>query len=252
MLVGKNKKRAAIFFIITTNDLKMNIPGITFLKDSKGNLWGAQVDIVMHQQAFERFFDKLIGAGNTRGLQFIKDSKGNVVACQIDLRIHQQVFDDFFNALIEANRQSVIVPPNNSTNAQRAEMINRLLAHARTLIGTPYRVGGTTRATGLDCSSFTQLVFREAGIPVSLGRSSRDQILQGVSVSVDNLQPGDLVFFATTDSDPQRISHVGIVTKGGMPQEATFIHASTSRGVVEQPIFTSYFAPRYRGARRVI
>lgn len=229
----------------------MNIPGITFLKDSKGNLWGAQIDIVMHQQAFERFFDKLIAARNTQGLQFLRDSKGNVTACQVDLRIHGQVFDDFFNALIEANRPpapSPVQPP----APQRAELINRLLAHARTLIGTPYRPGGTSRETGLDCSGFTQLVFREANMPVSLRRSSAEQILQGVPVSADQLQPGDLVFFATTDSNPNRISHVGIVTKGGSPQEATFIHASTSRGVVEQPIFTSYFAPRYRGARRVV
>ncbi|WP_250630298.1 C40 family peptidase [Rhodoflexus caldus] len=231
----------------------MNIPGITFLKDSKGNLWGAQIDIAMHQQQFERFFDRLIAARNTQGIQFLKDSKGNVTICQVDLRIHQQVFDDFFNALIEANQPIKPQPPvATPANSQRSEMINRMLAHARTLIGTPYRSGGTTRETGLDCSGFTQLVFQEANMPVKLGRSSRDQILQGTSVSVDQLQPGDLVFFATTDHDPNRISHVGIVTKGGTQQEAMFIHASTSRGVIEQPIFTDYFRPRYRGARRVV
>ncbi|MCS6968227.1 MAG: C40 family peptidase [Cytophagales bacterium] len=229
----------------------MQLPGITFLKDSKGNLWGAQIDLTTHQQEFERFFDKLIASGNTQGLQFLRDSKGNLTACQVDLRIHQQVFDDFFNNLIKSNQPTRSVPAQGQS-LQRSELINRLLAHARTFIGTPYRPGGTSRQTGLDCSGFTQLVFKEAGMPVNLGRSSREQIMQGVPVGVDQLQPGDLVFFATTDSDPMRISHVGIVTRGGPPQEAMFIHASTSRGVVEQPIFTEYFAPRYRGARRVI
>lgn len=230
----------------------MNIPGITFLKDSKGNLWGARVEIALHQELFDRFFDKLIASGNTRGIEFLRDGKGNVTTCQIDLRIHQQAFDDFFNALIMNNRPPRPQPSSGDTAAlQRTELINRLLAHARTFIGTPYRHGGTTRE-GLDCSGFTQLVFREAGMPVRLGRSSRDQMMQGVPVETDRLQPGDLVFFATTDSDPERISHVGIVTKGGKPQEAMFIHASTGRGVIEQPIFTDYFAPRYRGARRVI
>lgn len=231
----------------------MNIPGVTFLKDSKGNLWGAQIDIVLHQRPFERFFDKLIAARNTQGIQFLKDSKGNVSLCQVDLRIHQQVFDDFFNALIEASQPPKPQPPStNTVNLQRSEMISRMLAHARTLIGTRYQSGGTTRETGLDCSGFTQLVFNEANMPVKLGRSSRDQILQGTSIGVDQLQPGDLVFFATTDRDPNRISHVGIVTRGGTQQEATFIHASTSRGVIEQPIFTDYFRSRYRGARRVV
>jgi len=231
----------------------MNIPGITFLKDSKGNLWGAQIDIAMHQQPFDRFFDKLIAARNTQGIQFLKDNKGNVSICQIDLRIHQQVFDDFFNALIESERSRQPQPLiSNPENLQRNELINRLLAHARALIGTRYQPGGTSRETGLDCSGFTQLVFQQANMPIQLGRSSRDQMLQGSVVSMDNLQPGDLVFFATTDHDPERISHVGIVTKGGTQQEAMFIHASTSKGVVEQPIFTNYFRPRYRGARRVI
>ncbi|MCS7018042.1 MAG: C40 family peptidase [Cytophagales bacterium] len=229
----------------------MNVAGITFLKDSKGNLWGAQIDLNIHQKLFDRFFDKIIASGQTQGLQFLRDSKGNITVCQVDLRIHQQVFDEFFNTLILQNSTARPQPQADSNIVQRAEMINRLLAHARTFIGTPYKSGGTNRQ-GLDCSGFTQLVFQEANMPVRLGRSSRDQILQGIPVSVDQLQPGDLVFFATTDSDPNRISHVGIVTKGGAPQEAMFIHASTSRGVIEQPIFTQYFAPRYRGARRVI
>ena len=107
--------------------------------------------------------------------------------------------------------------------------------------GTHYVRGGSSRG-GFDCSGFTRYVFAKYG--VSLPHSSSAQAGAGRSVSRDELQPGDLVFFQTNS---RGISHVGIYIGSG-----NFVHAaSRGRGVTVDSLSSSYYGSRYRGARRV-
>jgi cell wall-associated NlpC family hydrolase len=72
----------------------------------------------------------------------------------------------------------------------------------------------------------------------------RDQYQQGKKISANDLAPGDLIFFSTTDPGP---SHVGIAVGGD-----EFVHAPSSTGVVRvEHLGSSYWAPRFLGARRV-
>jgi cell wall-associated NlpC family hydrolase len=66
-----------------------------------------------------------------------------------------------------------------------------------------------------------------------------------------DLQPGDLVFFAT-GKKRRKITHVGLVTEVKGEGNVKFIHASSSLGVVETNIYADYYQKRFRGARRVI
>jgi cell wall-associated NlpC family hydrolase len=66
-----------------------------------------------------------------------------------------------------------------------------------------------------------------------------------------DLEPGDLVFFATGKKKRQ-ITHVGLVTEVKGRDNVKFIHASSSLGVVETNIYAEYYQTRFRGARRVI
>ncbi|HHV20531.1 MAG TPA: peptidoglycan endopeptidase [Propionibacterium sp.] len=86
------------------------------------------------------------------------------------------------------------------------------LAFARAQIGKPYIYGGTG-PSGYDCSGLTGSAWRSAG--VSLPRTSQAQFGAGRPVSIDNLAPGDLVFYYSG------ISHVAIYAGGGQ-----IIHAS--------------------------
>lgn len=107
--------------------------------------------------------------------------------------------------------------------------------------GTRYRRGGASRG-GFDCSGFTRYVFAKYGI--TLPHSSAAQAKIGKPVPKSELQPGDLVFFQTYR---RGISHVGIYIGNGK-----FVHASTyRRGVTVDSLNSSYYASRYRGARRV-
>ena len=107
---------------------------------------------------------------------------------------------------------------------------DQVVAYAKTLIGDPYRWGGTTPA-GFDCSGYVQAVFAHFG--KSLPRVSSSQAQVGPVISKSDLAPGDLVFF-NTDGTP--FSHVGIYAGNGQ-----FISATTSSGVQLRNLNDPYY-----------
>lgn len=125
---------------------------------------------------------------------------------------------------------------------------DKVISTARTFIGTPYKYGGTTRS-GMDCSALLLNSF--GAVKLNLPRSSEAQSKVGTEVSMDELKPGDLVFFATGNKKKQ-ITHVGLITDVRSKDNVKFIHASSSLGVVETNLFAEYYQKRFRVARRVI
>lgn len=120
-------------------------------------------------------------------------------------------------------------------------MTRRVIQTALGYTGVPYRFGGTS-PNGFDCSGFVQFVFAQSG--VHLPRTADEDFYLGQAVSYARLQPGDLVFFSTYAPGP---SHVGIYLGNG-----SFISATTSRGVIVDPLGSGYWGARYIGARRVL
>ncbi len=117
---------------------------------------------------------------------------------------------------------------------------------ARRYLGVPYVFGGSDPATGLDCSGLVQLVFRQVGI--ALPRTAQLQYAATTRVPRDELQPGDLVFFARTYADPHDwITHVGIYIGSGMQ-----INAPTEGQVVSiQPVFSGFWGAHFDSGGRV-
>ena len=90
-----------------------------------------------------------------------------------------------------------------------------IVAYAKQFLGNPYVYGGTSLTNGADCSGFTQAIY--ANFDIAIGRSSRDQAVKGTAISLDNLQPGDIIFYASGDY----INHAALYIGGG-----EIIHAS--------------------------
>ncbi|MBC7557632.1 MAG: C40 family peptidase [Chryseobacterium sp.] len=124
---------------------------------------------------------------------------------------------------------------------------NELLKDAEKYIGAPYKFGGNT-SSGFDCSGYTVKVYEENN--ENLPRRSVDQSQSGESVSVREIEPGDLVFFATSGS--KTVTHVGIVHDIGNDGEIKFIHASTSKGVIISSLNEKYWNKAFLFARRVL
>lgn len=111
---------------------------------------------------------------------------------------------------------------------------------AKKYIGCSY-VYGASGPSSFDCSGFTSYVFKQHGI--SLNRTAAGQYSNGVAVSRNQLQPGDLVMFGKSG-----INHVGIYIGGGQ-----IVHAANkSRGVTTDTINSGYYNNNYVGARRVM
>jgi cell wall-associated NlpC family hydrolase len=122
--------------------------------------------------------------------------------------------------------------------------LESLLVRGFSLIGTPYRFGGSSTATGFDCSGFIGYLFREeAGI--KLPRSTREMInIPAPKVARHDLQPGDLIFFG----DRGRVNHAGIYIG-----DNEFIHSASRRsGVRVDKLSSRYWNSRYLMAKRVI
>jgi hypothetical protein len=111
---------------------------------------------------------------------------------------------------------------------------------ARQLLGLPYRWGGTT-PWGLDCSGLVQLVYRLHGLALPRDASDQAKDERTAEVGRDDLQPGDLLFFA-------RYGHVGLAIS---PWE--FLHATAHETPVVQvsAVDDAYWAARRDEIRRV-
>lgn len=130
--------------------------------------------------------------------------------------------------------------------AQQAPVVNQNGQQAASIAsqfaGSPYVWGASNPSVGFDCSGLVVYAYNQLG--VNLPHSSQAQFNNGYAVGINNLQPGDLVFF----SNHSGIDHVGIVTSS----DGTFIHASTPKsGVKFDNVYSNYYQKVFAGARRI-
>jgi cell wall-associated NlpC family hydrolase len=119
-----------------------------------------------------------------------------------------------------------------------------VVSRARELIGIPYRFGGTTVASGFDCSGLLVYLFRtEAGM--RLPRTTGEMIdSDSLSIQRDDLKPGDAVFFNRNGRG--NVSHVGLYIGNNQ-----FIHAPSSGGRIRQDSLDDrYWERSFTTARR--
>lgn len=120
---------------------------------------------------------------------------------------------------------------------------NALLKEARKHLKTRYVYGGMS-SRGFDCSGFTSYVYKKSGI--SLHRTASTQLQDGIVVSSDGLQVGDLIFFREGRARTPA-THVGIYVGDNQ-----MIHASSSKGITYADLDNTWCAKNYLCARRII
>jgi cell wall-associated NlpC family hydrolase len=113
-------------------------------------------------------------------------------------------------------------------------------------IGAKYKYASSDPDKGFDCSGFTSYIMSEFQIELSPSSSAQSQ--QGVSIPLDQVTKGDLIFFGKGN----KIQHVALVSE--VTEEGIIcVHATNTRGVVKENISTSdYWKKRILFARDVI
>lgn len=140
-----------------------------------------------------------------------------------------------------SNRDTKVLP---TVSADQAlELRNLIRETGKKYIGVPYVWGGSS-PRGFDCSGFTQYVFRKNGY--ELHRSALQQLQDGIIISKEDLQCGDLIFFTGTVHSGSYASHIGIYIGNGQ-----MIHAG-SRGIAVVSIYDNYYTKHFLCARRVL
>ncbi len=115
---------------------------------------------------------------------------------------------------------------------------SQIVSFAKKFLGNKYVYGGTSLTNGTDCSGFTMSVYAAFGY--SIPRTSREQSTYGKSVSLSNVQPGDLIFYKNGSS----VGHVAMYIGGG-----NVIHASNRIDGIK--ISNMYYRTPYC-ARRIL
>lgn len=122
-----------------------------------------------------------------------------------------------------------------------------LLDRGKTLLGTPYRYGGSSRKTGFDCSGFVGYVYKEE-LGIKLPRTTGALLnMDAPVIARADLEPGDLILF--NDRGRGRVTHVGIYMG-----DDEFIHSSSKRsgGVRVDKLSNKYWNASYLQAKRVL
>ncbi len=112
--------------------------------------------------------------------------------------------------------RDVFEMPFNVSYGQPRNMRKMIVNQAMKYFNAPYLWGGRT-PLGIDCSGFTQVIYKTAGMKIP--RDAGEQVYHGTAISfLEEALPGDLAFF---DNEEGEITHVGIVW-----EKKKIIHAS--------------------------
>lgn len=158
---------------------------------------------------------------------------------------------DFLFSNVEDPTNVFLLPDDKSEAPSFASPIaSEVIDYAAKFLGRPYR-RGAKGPKSFDCSGFTSFIFRN--FDILLNPSSSAQYTQGVSISNDEIRPGDLLFFGGRRSGKTRVGHVGMAVDVDDAGVVTFIHAATSGGIrYDRYPDGGYYSNRYIGARRVL
>lgn len=110
------------------------------------------------------------------------------------------------------------IAPVNTNYATTDELRNAIVDYALQFVGGPYKSGGNSLTKGTDCSGFTMLIYAEFGY--TLSRTPTGQMKDGKSVSLENIEKGDVICYGKNG----KCTHVGIYIGDGK-----IVHAANKR-----------------------
>ena len=126
------------------------------------------------------------------------------------------------------------------------ELIDTVVDTATQYDGDEYVWGGSSPKTSFDCSGLIQYAYKQIGI--DLPRVSCQQALEGVEVSIKDIQKGDIIAFHTSDRNGKgNVSHVAVYVGNGM-----MFHARSNKHGIRYDEYTQAWKDKTVSVRRII
>lgn len=130
-----------------------------------------------------------------------------------------------------------------SLSKQSQDAIANMLLQSVSLMGIAYKWGGNTPTTGMDCSGFVRYVYQKS-LGINLPRTAAEQARVGKKISIDNLEPGDLIFFNTRRGSN---THVGIYLGNNK-----FIQSPRTGENIQISDLSGNWRKNFNGAKRIV
>ncbi|WOI22781.1 C40 family peptidase [Nonlabens ulvanivorans] len=183
------------------------------------------------------------------GTSSCKSSKPRIVTTKKEAA--KRYPDRVYTSSREVKAESVEKPvsstaPSRVDDKNTAPILKDAIETALSYKGTKYKYGGSSRS-GMDCSGLIHVSFKEAG--KSVPRTSASLYNAASTIDFKQVEKGDLLFFAT-GKNKTRVNHVGLVVKT-TPAEISFVHSTTSRGVIVSTMNEGYWLNAYLSAGRL-
>ncbi|MCX8514973.1 MAG: C40 family peptidase, partial [Burkholderiales bacterium] len=130
-----------------------------------------------------------------------------------------------------------------AVNANSHDVIGDMLMQSINLIGIPYKWGGNTPQQGMDCSGFIRYVFKKS-LGITLPRTAAEMARVGKRVELNDLEPGDLIFFNTRRGSN---THIGMYIGNNK-----FIQSPRTGETIQVTELTSSWRSKINGVKRII
>ena len=131
----------------------------------------------------------------------------------------------------------------NSNQATQQDVIGNMLLQAVSLMGIPYKWGGNTPETGMDCSGLIRYVYQKS-LGITLPRTAAEMAKVGKRISISDIKPGDLLFFNTLGFNS---SHIGLYLGNNQ-----FLQSQKTGTDIHITELSGYWKAHFNGAKRIV
>ena len=149
---------------------------------------------------------------------------------------------DQINEIANRHAESNNEEPDNSAPKQK-DIIGNMLLQAVSLMGIPYKWGGNNPETGMDCSGLIRYVYQKS-FGINLPRTAAEMAKVGKRISIDDIQPGDLLFFNTRGFNS---SHIGLYLGNNQ-----FLQSQKTGTDIQITELKGYWREKFNGAKRIV
>ncbi len=130
----------------------------------------------------------------------------------------------------------------------RSLVVDSVISYSKNFIGYQYKYGSNGENKSFDCSHFVSYCYHHYRIEIPCSSAGLIQI--GEQIKIDEVKPGDLMFFKGTNLKSVNVGHVSLVIEN-KDGNIKMIHATRRGVIIDEYLKMEYYRQRFLMARRI-